>query len=182
MLTRVIAALSVVMIVLACAMWPQIQYYRLTGRFSPIKQIASLQAPVAVRDWTTEGLLLKDGRKLPVPGLRSLPRESDALAEISVRGIEIGTNGRIYGLVKVHHWCGNDPVRDHIAKVDVSEMLLFLRVGEPLEPIAGSELETYAVGTAGGRFSQHGWDVSEYAQFRGWLGIRDVADDSAADR
>jgi hypothetical protein len=127
-----------------------------------------------------DGFLLADGRTVQVPGFRSLPRESAALAEITVRGIEIATNGRIYGLVKVHHWCGRDPVRKHIAKVDVSEMLLFLRIGKPMVPIAGTEIETYAVRTAGGRFSQYGWDVSEYGQFQGWLGLRDVAATASA--
>ena len=126
MVKRVIAALAIIMVLFLCAVWPQFDHYARTGRFSPIKKIESLQSPTAVKGWTEAGLLLDGGRTIQLPGFRSLPALSDALTEVVQRGVEVATNGRIFGLVKVHHWCGNDPVREHIAKVDISDMLLFL--------------------------------------------------------
>ena len=31
-------------------------------------------------------------------------------------GVELAPDGRVYGLVRIHHWCGNDPVQTHIAR------------------------------------------------------------------
>ena len=169
MVNRVIAALAIITVLFLCAVGPQFDHYSRTGRFSPIKKIESLQSPVAVKGWTEAGLLLDGGRTIQLPGFRSLPAQSDALTEVVQRGVEIATNGRIFGLVKVHHWCGNDPVREHIAKVDISDMLLFLGVGEPLNPITGTDLAEFALRTPGGRFSQYGWDVSEHHQFISWV-------------
>ena len=28
-------------------------------------------------------------------------------------GVEVGADGRVFGLVRVWHWCGNDPVGYH---------------------------------------------------------------------
>ena len=97
--------------------WPRIDFYMLTGRFSPIEKIESLRNPVAVTKWSAEGLSLADGRTVHLLGLRSLPSQSAALAEVTKRGVELGTNGRVWGLVRVHHWCGNDPVREQTAVV-----------------------------------------------------------------
>jgi hypothetical protein len=163
---RVIAALAIIMVLFLGAVLPQFDHYWRTGRFSPIEKIEALQSPTAVKGWTEAGLLLDGGRTIQLPGFRSLPAQSDALTEVVQRGVEIATNGRIFGLVKVHHWCGNDPVREHIAKVDISHMLLFLRVGESLDPITGTD---FAVRTPGGRFSKYGWDLSEYMQFTSWV-------------
>src|SRR3569832_982548 len=109
---------------------PWINYYLLTKRFVPIKKIETLNNAVAVTRWSSNGLNLADGRIVQLPGIRSLPSESDALTEATKRGVEMAADGRIWGLVRIHHWCGNDPVREHIARVDISEMMTFLRVGE----------------------------------------------------
>jgi hypothetical protein len=179
MLTRVIAALFVVMVLFLSAVWPQISFYMRTRHFSPIKKIAYLQSPTAVKGWTADGLLLADGRTLTLPGLRSLPPQSAALTEVTARGVEIGTNDRIYGLVKVHHWCGNDPVRERIAKVDISDMLIFLRLGEPVVPIDGTELAQYVARNPGEGFSEFGWNVSDYMQFTSWVRFKDFALEAA---
>ena len=60
--------------------WPRISFYMLTGRFSPIEKIESLQNPVAVTKWSPDGLSLADGRTVQLPGLRSLPSDSSCTA------------------------------------------------------------------------------------------------------
>lgn len=152
------------------AVAPRLDFYMLTGRFSPIEKIETLQNPIAVTRWNSEGLILADGRMVQLPGLRSLPISSAALTEATKRGVEVGTDGRIRGLVSIHHWCGNDPVREHIARVDLADMMTFLRVGEPVARVPNADFLPLA---PGGQFTEWGWNVSEYAHFCSWRRVED---------
>jgi len=134
-----------------------------TGRSSAGEMIETLQNPVAVTSWTTNGLNLADGRSVRIPGLLSLPAESVALAEATKRGVQIDADGRVWGLVRIHHWCGNDPVREHIAKVDLSEMMIFLHEGEPDATISE---KGYLVGDYVSTFSEWGWERAEFSHFQ----------------
>lgn len=153
------------------ALAPRIDFFMLTGRFSPINQIEALQNPVGVTGWNSDGLRLADGRTVQLSGLRALPGQSAALAEATKRGVELGADGRVWGLIKVHHWCGNDPVREHIARVDLADMMLFLRVGAPVVPIREEDL---LITQPGGRFTEWGWDVGEFFHFQSWRRLKDA--------
>jgi hypothetical protein len=142
----------------------------LTGRFTPIHKIESLHASVAIKGWTPDGLSLSDGRMVPLSAVHALPSISPALSEMTKRGVEIAQDGRVYGLVRVHHWCGNDPVREHIARVDISDAMIFLHVGQTVTPVPQSD---QTVREAGGRFTEWGWNVSEYLQFQMWQSMKD---------
>ena len=152
--------------------WPRISFFMLTGRFSPIQKIETLQSPVAVTKCSSAGLHLADGRTVQLPGLRSLPSDSPALTEATKRGVEVHADGRVSGLVRVHHWCGNDPVREHIARVDLSDMMTFLRVGEPAASVPEAE---FLAREPGGRFTKWGWRIGEFLQFQSWRSIKDSA-------
>jgi hypothetical protein len=153
-------ALCVVAVVFA---WPHIDHYMLTGRLFPIDKIESLSSPMPVRGWDGAGLMLADGRHIQLPEFSGLPAQSAALSEATKRGVELGPDGRIYGLVRVHHWCGNDPVREHIARVDLSHMLTFLREGERKAPPSDPDV---LAREPGGQFSEWGWRVGEFGQFQ----------------
>src|SRR5688572_6770987 len=141
----------------------RLSFYQLTGSFLPIRIVESLQLPVAVMGWSEEGLVLADGSSVQLPGFRWLPAQSAALSEITKRGIEISSDGRIYGLTRIHHWCGNDPVREHIARVDIANVLAFLREGEMVNP---PRVKPFDPDGEEGRFSEHGWDIGSYYSFR----------------
>lgn len=142
--------------------WPRIDFYLLTGRISPVERIERLSSPVHLVGWSSDGLNLTNGRKVQLPGFVKLPTVSPALTEATKRGIEIDQNGRVFGLVRVHHWCGNDPVREHIAKVDIANLLAFLGEGE-VTPSSNS-IPNVALND-GGSFSEWGWNVSEFSLF-----------------
>ena len=127
--------------------------------------VETLDSPIAVRGWSAEGLQLADGRTLRVPGFESLPVTSPALSEATRSGVEIGNNGRVRGLVRVWHACGNDPVRNHVVRVDLSELLAFVSEGIP-----DGELNFPSVPPFGGwtRYSSSGWEVSEFHGFDSW--------------
>ena len=149
-------------------------YFLLTGSPIPIIHVESLQHPVRVLSWNQGGLLLRDGRTLRLPGVHSLPSTSAALTELTKRGVEIAPDGHIYCLVDVHHWCGNDPVRKDLRKVDLSAALQFLHVGETDTPLRLAEQTARA---PGGSFSEWGWNVSEAWRFLSWQRASAVANE-----
>jgi hypothetical protein len=167
--TKIILSALVLVVGTAAIAWPRIDFFMLTGHFTPIRKVESLRTPVRVQAWTADGLLLADGRTLPLPKLRALPSQSAALSEVIKRGVEVASNGRVYGLVRVHHWCGNDPVREHIARVDISDMMTFLRVGETVGVVPEAQSRVHE---PGGAFSKWGWRVGEFYQFESWQRLR----------
>jgi hypothetical protein len=161
----IIAAL--VLAAVAAVVWPRIAFYQLTGHFFPVRQIETLQSPFSVTSWSEIGLRLADGRTVQLPGFRKLPTVSPALSEVTKRGVEIASDGRVYGLVRVHHWCGNDAVREHIARVDVADVLMFVREGEWVT-MPSQESLAYSCRTQGGTFSQWGWRIEEFMLLGAW--------------
>ena len=128
--------------------------------------VEELRSPVAVAGWSETGLHLDDGRTVLLPGIRLTPEVSTALAEATGRGVELGADGRVYSLIRVHHWCGNDPVREHIARVDLARLLTYLSPAA-----AGLTPDVDLMVKPGGRFTAYGWNVSEFYEFQGWCRI-----------
>lgn len=160
---QICIACVVLMLVAAGAFFlSRLSFYQLTGSFLPIRMVESLQSPVEVTHWSEGGLVLADGRSVQLPGFRRLPVQSAALSEITKRGVEISSDGRIYGLAQIHHWCGNDPVTEHIARVDIANVLTFLREGEMMKP---PRVKSFDPDGDDRRFSEHGWDVGSYYSF-----------------
>ncbi len=136
-----------------------------TAPFTPhIDQVETLEDPIAVSGWSNDRLTLDDGRRIGLPGITGLPSESEALTGAIAKGVEITPDGRVIGLLKIHHWCGNDPVRTHIARVDLAHLLMF--VGE----VEFETDEQILKDTRDGEFSfsEYGWDVGDYYQFLRW--------------
>lgn len=168
----ILSVIGVAVVAGVFALGPRLSFYTLTGRFFAVEKIETLQNPIVVIKWDADGLSLADGRKVPISGVRSLPSQSPGLAEATKRGVEVGSDGRVWGLVKVHHWCGNDPVRHHIARVDLAAMMIFLRVGEPSVPVRETE---FLATEPGGRFSEWGWNIGEFSHFQSWQRFKDAA-------
>ena len=124
--------------------------------------VEKLHDPISVEGWTDRSLLLEDGRNIYVPGVSHLPKESAPLSEATKRGVEVANDGRIYGLVRINHWCGNDPVRYHLARIDIGHMLSFL--GEQQD--ASNESADVEYGSS---FTKWGWNMSEYVKYQQWL-------------
>lgn len=125
-----------------------------------------LNDPILVQGWSSEGLIAGK-RIIPLPGIGPLPSTSTALAKAIENGVEVATDGRVYGLVRVHHWCGNDPVRYHLARVDLAFLLIYLRDAQPLGGL-DPKLRSKLAARPGGRFSKFGWWLDEYSGFRWW--------------
>src|SRR5690242_13363191 len=69
-------------------------------------------------------LIMAGGKTLTLPDVTNIPKEPRIWKDILDYGVELNTNGSSYALVHVHHWCGNDPVRYHLARVDLSSLCI----------------------------------------------------------
>jgi hypothetical protein len=157
--------------------WPRIDFWMLTGSFAPTREVETLQHPVEVTRWDAAGLHLADGRTVELPGVGALPEDSPAVREAMKRGVEVRQDGRVTALVRIHHWCGNDPVREHVARVDLSAMIIFLRLGQPATPVPETERRAKA---PGGSFSKSGWNVGEFLQFQSWQWMHRATEKSSS--
>ena len=140
----------------------------LTGSVFPIDIIEKLDDPVDVEGWSAEGLQLANGRTVQLPGFSALPEECEALKVATERGVEISDDGRLIGLVDLWHWCGNDPVRNHIVRVDLAYLLMYVQEGEyaatPVEPEFSLPVEHRS------NFTEYGWDTGTYYSYQQFAG------------
>jgi hypothetical protein len=130
----------------------------------PIDQIESIENPIAVHGWDENGLMLADGRHVALPGIVRLPLESESLTRAVADGVEVDSDGRVVGLLKIHHWCGNDRVRNHVARIDLAHLLTFLGEVEfetKVKILKDMRQDEFS-------FSEFGWNVSDYHQFLRW--------------
>ncbi len=128
--------------------------------------IDRLDSPVKVVSWKTDGLRLADGRILMPPGMSSLPDVSERLAAATRRGVEIATDGRVYGLISVDHWCGNDPIRRHIVRTDLALMLEFTGEGKTAHPRRNQDVTSGDLEASS--YSHGKWSVVGYSRLRRW--------------
>lgn len=75
-----------------------------------------------------DGLLAEDGRKLTIKHIQTIPTELPALRDAVRDGVEVHPDGYLVGMLKIHHWCGNDPVRYHLGRVNLSCLLMIAGV------------------------------------------------------
>lgn len=94
--------------------------------------IETLHAPVQIRDLDADGLVTADGKVIRLRYVKQIPASNTIFAAVTAQGVELDPNGRAVGLIDVHHWCGNDPVGKHLARVDLAALALYLGA-EPTE-------------------------------------------------
>ena len=107
--------------------WPFVGPFRHEGHAE------TLQTPRQIRQITPEGLILENGTLLKIPYVQSIPTNLPVLLAATQRGVEVEPSGQVIGLIKVWHWCGNDPVLSHRGRVDLTGLLL-LAGATPTEP------------------------------------------------
>jgi hypothetical protein len=81
----------------------------MTGSPIPLWYSERLDHPVLVKEWTDKNLVLADGRSVELPFIKRLPRINSVCLNALKHGVDVGQNGEVVGLLKVHRMCGNDP-------------------------------------------------------------------------
>lgn len=163
----VFSVAAVVILLFGLFVWGNMM---LIGRPFPIRQVDSLKDPVAVTGWDTDGLVLANGQRLRLPLSKDLPVPAKALAAATQHGIEIHDSGAAFGLVEIHHWCGNDPVRYHLAKVNLANLLAYV-TGIERAQRSNSALFTEGMDWPHAEafiFGTHGWRIEWFHDFVSW--------------
>ena len=127
--------------------------------------IETLDEPRTAAGWTSMGFLLESGETVPIPGINAIRPPSAILDEIARRGIEIDpVSRRVHGLLPVWHWCGNDHIRRHVARVDVESLVTYLAFrGDPEHHSAAFE------GMGCDSVEKYGWNVVCFDGYERWL-------------
>jgi len=137
-----------------------------TMGYWPEKHVEHLRNPITINGWSSTGLRAGDGRTIPLPGFTRLPAQSEALRRATARGVEIMPDGRVIGLVEVHHWCGNDHLRYDRRRVDLGLLLEFFREGDCEKRLPSDAPKPLR---PGGVFGKYGWNVSEYSRYEAFV-------------
>lgn len=134
--------------------------------------VETLDSPIRIRSWDKEGMTLADGRFVRLPEVKVLPSNCSPLfCESTRQGVELSPEGRVFGLLRIHHWCGNDSVRTHVAKVDLSRLLLFTGEGEPIRPLSRNAKEC---SLSQASLGDCGWRIEEFLEFQSWNKLIEV--------
>ncbi|MBS1718016.1 MAG: hypothetical protein JSS72_09835 [Armatimonadetes bacterium] len=141
-------------------------FWMLTGQWWPLSHIESLQNPVAVDGFSKDGLHLHGGKVLMLPGYKELPESSQILTAATKEGVEISPSGRVYGLLRIWHWCGNDPLKNDVRRIDLSSLLDVLQQGKPLRQMS-EEKKSWLAGSS--EFREWGWSLSGYVKYKWYV-------------
>lgn len=109
----------------------------LTGSPIPLWHIERLNNPVTVTAIEREVLVLADGRRVRLPFIKRLPQENAVFVRALRHGVEVGEDGRVFGLIEPPRMCGNDPVVFYRFRANLSELASVLdpsRIDESVIP------------------------------------------------
>lgn len=101
----------------------------ITGSPIPLWHIETLDNPLRVTAVRSEGLLVEDGRLVPLPFIRELPHDNPLFRIAIARGVDVAPDGSVHGLVWRDRACGNDPVVWSRVRVNLSELAGALHPG-----------------------------------------------------
>ncbi len=135
----------------------------------PIHKVDQLNSPIRVLGWNASGLQLAGGRNLSIPNVLNLPVDSVVLKEATRRGVEIDAHGQVWGLVKIWHSCGNDPVVEEVERVNLADLCAYMHVGELTLPMA---MAKYSPIEKNAGFDEQGWSEGGFEMFRMWANLQ----------
>jgi len=130
----------------------------------------SLKSPVAVKTWDKDVLILVDGRRLPLPGLKELPlTNSEVLRLATKQGVETDPEGRVYGLVPVYSEWGSENWHPQF-RVDLSRLLLYTNQGVPERSLSVDLRRCLAEAPTA---TEKGYEAKQFLSFRVWNDLID---------
>ena len=101
-----------------------LSFRSLTGHWFPQTIDEPLNDPRPVAELSRRGIILTDGTIVALPDIDKVPVDLPALVAAVEGGVEMDGDGEVFGRLRIHRWCGNDPVRKHIAKINLSDLVL----------------------------------------------------------
>ena len=137
----------------------------LSGQLFPKHIVEKLRNPHPVVKITKKGFIISDGRLIKVRYVSELPINSNILQAAVKNGIEVDEYGNTFGLLKIWHWCGNDPVRYHIARVNLTNLIL-ASGGKPDPDIPQDILKKLIPEHWELHYGEHGLNISDFLRIR----------------
>ena len=126
--------------------------------WSRLSHIERLENPRRVFQWSKHGIQLDNGQSVMPKGMIELPTsESPPIKEALGRGIEVNPDGRVFCLMHVWHWCGNDVVGYDLSRIDLAQYLTFYHKGKSSLKMNSKRFGSSASNEG---FSSHGWNMS----------------------
>lgn len=133
-------------------------HYFLTGSFTPKSEIETLKNPLQVQKITKTSIILENGESVKIKYISEIPVGLKVLNDAVNKGVEIDEEGNVFGLLKIHHWCGNDPIRYHLAKIQLSSLIL--ASGE-VHPSERPKVLSFLSLDNKLRYTEHGLSISD---------------------
>ena len=97
-------------------------YFLLTGFPFPVYHIERLRSPEAVKKVGKDALQLADGRQVSLPLIKELPADDAVFNAALQHGVEVNTNGDVYGLAEWPRFCGNSPVVYNLRRINLTNL------------------------------------------------------------
>jgi hypothetical protein len=98
----------------------------LTGSPIPLWYTEHLEDAIPVKQVTEKSLVLADGRNVALPFIKRLPMSDPVFRKALKRGVEVGKDGEVIGLITVYPYCGNDPYRWYTKRINLSDLAGFM--------------------------------------------------------
>jgi len=99
-----------------------LMHFAITGSPIPLWHLEKLSAPEPVQAIQGNVLVLADGREVRLPWIKELPKDHPLFQAAVQEGVEIRSDGRVFGLLWMERYCGNDPYLWKRLKIDLSEL------------------------------------------------------------
>ncbi len=157
---RLIVIAAITLVVGVCAF-----DFLLTGTLFPRRIVEKLNHTRKVTDITAAGFVTEDGDLIKVKYVSEIPTNLAVIRVAVANGIEVDAQGQTFGLLKIWHWCGNDPVRYHIARVNLSNLIL-ASGGKPDPGISQTVLNMAIPKNREMRYGEHGLNISDFYRIR----------------
>jgi hypothetical protein len=131
------------------------------------QHIDELDNPKTVSQIYPHGILLQDRTFVELPNITEIPVKSSVFQAALKQGIEMNQDGNVYGILKLWHSCGNDPIRLDLRKVNLSDLAAFLHPNGATEKYY-VELDTQDDNVLEhfNYYSSHGWHYGTYLLFK----------------
>jgi hypothetical protein len=99
----------------------------LTGSPIPLWYTERLDHPVVVKEVTDTSLVLADGRSVPLPFIKRLPKNDPVFLKALKHGVEVKQDGEVIGILKVGRMCANgDPFVWVGRRINLSDLAGFM--------------------------------------------------------
>jgi hypothetical protein len=145
-------------------------WFLLTRDPFPPRGSDALKNGAAVQGWDSGALLLADGRRVALPGLKELPPANSVVLRIATKsGVEVQPDGRVVGLVPVYSEWGSEGWHPTF-RADLSRLLIYTGQGIPERPLPDDLRRCLAESPT---VNDRGYEAKQFLSFLAWNDLID---------